>query len=158
MTTETSDIIEFAEEFDIPSGTAQTRGHGANGRTWKSPSHRRAAAAWQALFERHRPTTPLAGAIHVVAHLFYHRDGVGGCFPRVARPDYDNLAKVFNDALVRAGVIADDACIFHGETWKHDQDLFPEQVTFEIWSESPDKTAKKRTKTRKTDKKQEKQR
>ena len=95
--------IDFTERFDIPSGTAQTRGHGANGRTWKSPSHRKAAAAWQALFERHRPEKPLSGPVTVYACLLYHNDKAGAAGrPKTTRPDLDNLAKVFTDALVSA--------------------------------------------------------
>ena len=69
--------FDFTERFDIPSGTAQTRGHGANGRTWKSPSHRKAAAAWQALFERHRPEKPISEAVCVFASLLYHNGKAG---------------------------------------------------------------------------------
>lgn len=111
--------IEFTDRFDIPSATAQQRGHGAHGKTWKSPGLKAACAAWQALFEKHRPEKPLSGPIIVWADLFYHnaKAPLTGC-PKTTRPDYDNLAKVFNDALVAGGIVAEDKFIFDARTVK----------------------------------------
>ena len=139
-------IIDFTERFDIPSGTAQTRGHGANGRTWKSPFHRIAAATWQALFERHRPKRPLTGPVAVSAILMYHRRDVGAfARPKTTRPDWDNLAKVFDDALMAAGIIAEDACIWDGHVTKMEWEA-DEMVRFRIENdendtEKPEKSA-----------------
>jgi len=106
--------IEFFEPFDIPSATAQQRGHGAHGRTWESPGLRAARAAWQALFEKHRPKYPLEGAITVTAIMYYYRKGLTNdqIQPRVVRPDIDNIAKVILDALMAAYIILEDARIF----------------------------------------------
>lgn len=110
--------IEFTDRFDIPSATAQQRGHGAHGKTWPSLGLKAARAAWQALFERHRPKKPLEGAIAIQFILWYYRKGLAhdAVQPRVVRPDVDNLTKVIFDALMAAGVILDDASIFdhHG--------------------------------------------
>ena len=143
-------IIDFTERFDIPSGTAQTRGHGANGRTWKSPSHRKAAAAWQALFERHRPEKPLSGPVTVYACLLYHNDKAGAAGrPKTTRPDLDNLAKVFTDALVSAGIVAEDKLIFDARTIKWEWSG-AEMVQFHIETEeTPQKMPQKPAKTRK---------
>ena len=137
--------IDFTERFDIPSGTAQTRGHGANGRTWKSPSHRKAAAAWQALFEMHKPEKPLSVAVCVFASLLYHNGKAGvAARPKTTRPDLDNLAKVFTDALMSAGIVAEDKLVWclHVEKmeWRG-----PETVRFHLETEeNPQKPARNR--------------
>jgi Holliday junction resolvase RusA-like endonuclease len=42
----------------------------------------------------------------------YHRKGVGAfARPKTTRPDWDNLAKVFDDALMAALTEFQDACI-----------------------------------------------
>lgn len=128
-------IIDFTERFDIPSGTAQTRGHGANGRTWKSPSHRKAVAAWQALFERHRPEKPISEAVCVFASLLYHNGKAGAAArPKVTRPDLDNLAKVFTDALASAGIVAEDKLVWCLHVEKMEW-CGPETVRFHIETE-----------------------
>lgn len=130
--------IEFIERFDIPSATAQQRGHGAHGKTWESPGLKAARAAWQALFEKHKPEKPLEGAITIQFILLYHRKGLDpdAVQPRVVRPDVDNLTKVIFDALMAAGVIRDDASIFnhHGVKLEY---AGPSKVHFiiENWEE-----------------------
>ena len=132
--------IEFTECFDIPSATAQQRGHGAHGKTWESPGLKAARAAWQALFERHCPEKPLEGAITVTAIMYYYRKGLAKdqIQPRVVRPDIDNIAKVILDALMAAWIIRDDAKIFdlHAVKLEH---AGPSMVHFTIenWEEKP---------------------
>jgi len=131
-------MIKFTEQFDIPSATAQQRGHGAHGKTWESPGLKAARAAWQALFERHRPEKPLEGAITIQFILWYHRKGLApnAVRPRVVRPDVDNLAKVILDAFMAAWIIRDDAKIFdlHAVKLEH---AGPSEVHFiiENWEE-----------------------
>ena len=125
--------IEFVERFDIPSATAQQRGHGAHGRTWASPGLQAARAAWRALFEKYRPERPLSGAISVTMVLYYHRMGTGAGkrFPKTTRPDIDNVVKVVLDALMAAGIIADDAAVFNVNAWKF-AEIGAEHVQFSI--------------------------
>ena len=124
--------IEFTERFDIPSATAQQRGHGAHGKTWESPGLKAARAAWQALFEKHRPKKPLEGAVEVCAILCYHA-AVGRFTPKTTRPDLDNLAKVIGDALMAAGIVAEDSTIYHWDIYKFNIPT-EENVTFRIFS------------------------
>lgn len=142
--------IDFVERFDIPSGTAQTRGHGANGRTWKSPSHRKAAAAWQALFELHKPGKPLSVAVCVFVILLYHNGKAGmAARPKTTRPDLDNLAKVFTDALMSAGIVAEDKLVWCLHVEKREW-CGHEMVHFHLETEeNPQKTARNREKTAK---------
>lgn len=145
--------IDFTERFDIPSGTAQTRGHGANGRTWKSPSHRKAAAAWQALFERHRPEKPISEAVCVFVSLLYHNGKAGVAVrPKTTRPDLDNLAKVFTDALMSAGIVAEDKLVWCLHVDKREW-CGPEMVHFHLETEEnrkiPQETARNREKSAK---------
>lgn len=117
--------IEICELFDIPSATAQQRGHGAKGRTWKTPGLKAAQAAWRALFEKYKPEKPLDGPITTSIILSYHKKGVtGGVEPKTTRPDADNLEKVINDALVAAGIIQDDSLIFGTSRYKYYQDIY----------------------------------
>lgn len=124
--------IEFTDRFDIPSATAQQRGHGAHGKTWESPGLKAARAAWQAFFERHRPEKPLEGAIAVCAALFYHA-AVKRVTPKTTRPDLDNLAKVIGDALMAAGIVAEDSTIYHWDIYKFNTPT-EENVAFRIFS------------------------
>lgn len=131
-------MIKFTEQFDVPSTTAQQRGHGAHGKTWESPGLKAARAAWQALFERHRPEKPLPGPVAIQVMLCYHRRGLGEdqVNPRVVRPDLDNLVKVILDALMAANVILDDAkvCDLHAIKLEYGG---PSMVQFKIeeWEE-----------------------
>lgn len=136
--------IEFLEFFDIPSATAQQRRHGANGRNWRTPGLKAAQAAWQALFEKYKPAKPMTGPVTVYACLLYHNDEAGAAGrPKTTRPDYDNLAKVFDDALVSAGIVAEDKLIFDAHTIKWEWSG-AEMVQFHIENrEEPEEEQKK---------------
>ena len=103
-------------DFDIPRTTAQQRRFAA-GRNYAGPLLRKAKAAWKALAKANAPERPLEGALGLEISLFY-KSSVEKPQYKTTRPDWDNAAKIVQDALAAAGWFADDARVAVGHVLK----------------------------------------
>ncbi len=103
-------MIEFFHECTPPTSTAQMRRHTVKGKTYLPPSVKNARAKLRAIFELYAPESPLKGPLTLT--LVWTWAGKNNrVYPKVTRPDLDNLAKDAVDAMVGCGFMKDDAQI-----------------------------------------------
>ena len=99
--------IAFKTVIRIPRSTAQQRRFTSAG-NHPTAGMRKAAATWQALFEKFSPARPFGKGVPLQVDItlcFHGKEPLG---PKVTRPDIDNLAKMMLDAMTRAGYWEDD--------------------------------------------------
>lgn len=110
--------VSFFESCVPPTSTAQGRRFSLrSGRTYNTPQHEAAKATYEAVFVKHRPPTPMIGALSVSIVLSWpfrksDRDSKRmDLKPHTSRPDLDNLAKGLIDRLVALRFMEDDGQI-----------------------------------------------
>jgi Holliday junction resolvase RusA-like endonuclease len=112
--------IEFFHECILPTATAQGQGY----RRYKSGKKKYAEAFFLAIMEQHKPARPLTGALKSCITLTYPltkqqiKKGLT-LVPKDTRPDYDNAAKIINDAINKAGLWEDDCKVADGRIVKY---------------------------------------
>ena len=101
-----------------PSVTAQQKRvswAGGRPRFFHSERMQAEASTWSVLLVPHRPPAPIAGAVSLTLRFVYPhlrrtaRRDQGRQIPKITRPDAGNVAKHFEDTLVRLGFLEDDA-------------------------------------------------
>ena len=96
-------MIEFFEPFELPSVTHNSLNavmRGNRPAIIKSAKLRDAERAWEARLAKHKPKTPLTGALAITVVFCYLNDKQAGQ-PKATKPDLDNLEKVLFDCLER---------------------------------------------------------
>jgi Holliday junction resolvase RusA-like endonuclease len=91
-----------------------------------------AQALLLAIMGKHKPETPLHGILSVELDIHYpHTVKSGGGFnelrlgrvPKISKPDVDNIAKLILDAMVKGGIIDDDAHVHRLNVAKWHSDI-----------------------------------
>lgn len=99
--------IAFKTVIRIPRSTAQQRRFTSAG-NHPTAGMRKAAATWQALFEKFAPCEPFGKGVPLNVDITLCFHGEAPLAPKVTRPDIDNLAKMMLDAMTRARYWEDD--------------------------------------------------
>jgi len=123
-------MIEFFHPFTPPKTTNQQRRQSAAG-GYLHDAGRVAKATWQAVLEKYRPETPLAGPLRLEISLTWPhtiksekraRKRGAGAVPKTTRPDGDNLIKMIKDVMQKLEYFPDDARVYdeHVTRWHGD--------------------------------------
>ena len=131
-------VLSFRIEGTPPSTTAQgKRLNRATGAFFKSKEHAADMEELRLKMRAHRPKTPLEGPIQltIVATWPYPKATPKcaqlGKRPKLSKPDADNFAKGFIDALVAEGFFLDDAKVWSLSVLKYFG--LPEMVGIQVW-------------------------
>lgn len=113
-------MIEFFHECILPTTTAQSQGY----RRYKSGKKLYAEAFFLAVMEKYAPAKPMTGPLISCITLTYpllkeHIKQGLTLVPKDTTPDYDNCAKIINDAITKAKIWEDDAKVFDGRIVKY---------------------------------------
>lgn len=103
----------FLKCSHIPSGTAQQRKIAVvRGRvmTYPSDSYIEAKKVYTLLLNKHKPKTPITGAVFLSVSYRYETPKKKQQFTfKTTRPDGDNLLKVFKDCMTQLKFFNDDS-------------------------------------------------
>ena len=123
--------IEFFEQIEMPTTTAQQRRWTKTGKTYQTDENKAAKALFKAVMEKHSPEQTFLGPLEVELSMTWgkvEKPQEGGkerektmFWPKTTKPDLDNAAKLILDAMTLAGFWKDDAQVavlhlskFHG--------------------------------------------
>ena len=104
--------MTFTLHIIPPTCTGQMRRHTRNGRTYEPRAVKDARQLFRTALAPHRPSEPLCGPVSLTVRWYFpcgktHHSGSW----KATRPDADNIQKLLQDEMTKAGFWADDSRI-----------------------------------------------
>lgn len=110
---ETTNVKKFFLPMKIPTKTFQAKKLAVrNGKAvlYTPPELKEIESLYIALLERHKPSTPIEGAVILDLQWVFQDEKRAGQ-PKITKPDLDNLGKAFKDCMTTVGYWYDDCQI-----------------------------------------------
>ena len=113
-------MIQFFIPGEPPTATAQQKGYSRHtGKYYKPAELRDAEQKYLAYANQVRPAQPMEGPIKLtVIFIFLAGKSHTPGFPKITKPDTDNMLKALKDSLTRTGFWKDDAQVWNETTAK----------------------------------------
>ncbi len=125
------------EVLKIPQTTHQsgTRIDFRSRRTYKSKQLQEVEAFYTKLLKPFAPAAPIEGGALVDISFYYKTAKRLRGFPRLARPDVDNMAKIVLDVMTKLGYWNDDSQVVQLKAGKFNGDINKICIKVSVWEE-----------------------